>query len=114
MQQEEHETWQAFCAATVHVMPSEAAPAGAQEAVAEGEQQLYQHRLPQLGDRLQRLLAGSGIAWQQHAQGTLPTLSLPSVPSHLLGVLPACLAPSANSLTTMAVSTAVMLVLSSG
>lgn len=70
VQQQEQDTWQAFCAASVRVVPSEAATAaiaGMQEGL-QGNQELYQHRLPQLADRMRRLLSEAGLTIH-HAQG---------------------------------------------
>ena len=73
VQQREHDAWQAFCAASVRVVPSEAAtvPTAPMQEELQGEQELYQHRLPQLADRMQRLLSEAGLT-SQHAQGILP------------------------------------------
>ena len=70
VQQHEHHAWQAFCAASVRVVQSEAATAPMQEG-RQGEQELYQHRLPQLAERMQRLLSEAGLT-SQHAQSMLP------------------------------------------
>ena len=73
VQKEDHAAWQAFCAASVRVVPTEAR-AGAALAPNQEEEQghvLYQHRLPQLGDRMQRLLSETGETWQHHSHGML-------------------------------------------
>ena len=74
VQQQEHDAWQAFCAVSVRVVMSEATTA-ATAPMQEGLQdkpELYQHRLPQLADRMQRLLSEAGLT-SQHAQGVLTT-----------------------------------------
>ena len=72
VQQQEHDAWQGFCAASVRVVPSEAATA-ATAPMQEAQPELYQHRLPQLADRMQRLLSEAGLT-SQHAQGVLPAM----------------------------------------
>lgn len=65
VQQQERQAWQAFCAASVRVVPSEAAKG---EGMQEGQGGLYQQRLPHLASRMQGLLSEAGLAGQS-AQG---------------------------------------------
>lgn len=73
VQQQERQAWQAFCAASVRVVPSEAARV---EGMQDGQGGLYQQRLPQLADKMQGLLSEAGLAGPS-AQGG-PSDQLPS------------------------------------
>lgn len=100
VQQQEHDAWQTFCAVSVRVVPSEAAAAAAsapmQEGV-QGGQELYQHRLPQLADRMQRLLSEAPLM-SQPAQGVFTATQHPS--SVLPPVVAACILIAAAAQST--------------
>ena len=73
MQEEDYAAWQAFCEASVRVLPTKASTVAVAVPVLEDVQGhvLYQHRLPQLADRMQHLLSETGKAWQHHVPGML-------------------------------------------
>ncbi len=72
-------TWQTFCSTSLKVMPSDAASGPAywqgQQAWQSKQGDLYQHRLPQLGTRMQQLLVEAAAAWIASTEG-VPLLSL--------------------------------------
>lgn len=70
VQQQERQAWQAFCMASVRVVPSEAAAPAMGGGKQEGQGGLYQQRLPQLATTMQRLLSEAGLAGL-HAPGEL-------------------------------------------
>ncbi len=70
VEQEKSQAWQQFCAASVVVTP--AGPGAPAAGNLQGQQgDLYQHRLPQLGSRMQQLLTQAGAAWHASTQGIM-------------------------------------------
>ena len=75
VQQESMQAWQQFCATSLVVHPVVLAdtPAFLQaQAVQSSHGGLYQHRLPQLGTRMQQLLVQAGTACLASTEGTNP------------------------------------------
>ncbi|KAL0049173.1 hypothetical protein WJX82_008148 [Trebouxia sp. C0006] len=75
VQQENIRAWQSFCSTSLKVTPSDVAsgPAYCQGLQAGQSQQgdLYQHRLPQLGTRMQQLLVEAAVAWVASTEGAM-------------------------------------------
>ena len=71
MRKESGQAWQHFCEVSIVVSPVELAlaPGFLQVAMQGTQPDLYQHRLPQLGSRMQQLLTEAGTAWQSSDQG---------------------------------------------
>ena len=75
VQQESMQAWQQFCEASLVVHPVVLAdtPAFLQaQAIQSSHGGLYQHRLPQLGNRMQQLLVEAGTACLASTEGTTP------------------------------------------
>ncbi len=73
VQQENTLAWQSFCCTSLKVTPSDAASGPAywqgQQAWQSKQGDLYQHRLPQLGSRMQQLLVEAAAAWLASTEG---------------------------------------------
>lgn len=100
VQQQEQYAWQTFCAASVRVVPSEGAAAAAVAALMQGGlqggQELYQHRLPQLADRMQHLLSEAPLV-SLPAQGMFSAPQQPQFRCYSLCFVPLTPAAARNT-----------------
>ncbi len=73
VQQENIQAWQTFCSTSLKVTPSDVASGPAywqgEQAWQSKQGDLYQHRLPQLGSRMQQLLIEAAAAWVASTEG---------------------------------------------